>query len=344
MLQQPQYDIGPYWSSSENTDVQLNVNVGCKHFQIDLFTDNFNDNRAFLDECLLHVRRLDPAYVPDITDDAQNDEFTDPLEDMHDWALKPFLPLFHEVPPIDLNQNYSLRDCLFREKVRYTLHVAKDQMIPILLDERHEDRPVGALFSPSERAKYYSMFPIYRPDEIFVPICDNSSALPTQPGKVSIRGEQLCFFKQVLAGDIASTIREFSAYANIQSAGFGPEVLTSRLYGVVEDEETSRVIGLLLSYIDCQSQTLYCARRHLRYPSLRKKWLDQIVSTLRHLHAHQITWGDGKPANILIDVHDDAYLIDFGGGYTQGWVNKALSNTIEGDLQALERIINYLSE
>jgi serine/threonine protein kinase len=217
-------------------------------------------------------------------------------------------------------------------------------MVPVLLDDQREGRPVGALFSPSERKEHYSMFRIYRPKEIIVPLHDNSTALPSQPDKVSIRGEQVCFFKRVMGGDIPSTIREFSAYAKIQSAGFGPEVFTSRLYGVVEDEETSRVIGLLLTYIDFQNQTLYCAKRHPRFGSLKKKWLGQIVSTLQSLHAHQITWGDGKPANVLIDIYDDAYLIDFGGGYTQGWVDKELSNTMEGDLQALERITNYLSE
>lgn len=50
------------------------------------------------------------------------------------------------------------------------------------------------------------------------------------------------------------------------------------------------------------------------------------------LHAGQITWGGVKPDNRFIDVHDDAYLIDFSGGFRRGWVDKELVNTKEGDL------------
>jgi hypothetical protein len=45
-----------------------------------------------------------------------------------------------------------------------------------------------------------------------------------------------------------------------------------------------------------------------------------------------LIWEDEKPNNVLIDVHDDAYLVDSGGGYTKGWVDKELMNTQEGDL------------
>ncbi|KAJ5420206.1 hypothetical protein N7465_002725 [Penicillium sp. CMV-2018d] len=55
-----------------------------------------------------------------------------------------------------------------------------------------------------------------------------------------------------------------------------------------------------------------------------------------------IIWGDAKAANVLIDANEDAYLIDFGGGYTKGWVEKEKSSSTEGDLQGLENIKRYL--
>lgn len=37
------------------------------------------------------------------------------------------------------------------------------------------------------------------------------------------------------------------------------------------------------------------------------------------------------------------YLIDFRDSYTKGWVDKELANTVEGDLQGLQRLSEFLS-
>lgn len=47
---------------------------------------------------------------------------------------------------------------------------------------------------------------------------------------------------------------------------------------------------------------------------------------------------------MLIDANEDAYLINFGGGYTKGWAEKEKLNSIEGDIQGLEHIRQYLIE
>lgn len=337
MASQPLYNIGPFWSSSQNTNTQLNVYVSNKHFQIDLFTTNFNDSPMLLGNYLRHVERLDPSYFPD-----DPEEFDDPLEEMHDWALEPFLPIFRAVAPLDANRKYTLKDCLFAETLRYTLVVVEGNMTPCRLETDRNHRSAGAFFQPSERASY-STFTAYRPDEVQVSIGESSSALPSIPRKVFVRGHA-CFFKLVFPGDLNSTLREFNAYTKIQSAKFDDTVRTSRLHGVVQDETTGRIIGLLLSYISCDNQTLLCVGRHPMFSSFRQKWLDQISYTITSLHAHGIVWGDGKPDNVLIDTSNDAYLVDFGGGYTQGWVDKEHANTIEGDLEGLRRITDYLLE
>ena len=52
--------------------------------------------------------------------------------------------------------------------------------------------------------------------------------------------------------------------------------------------------------------------------------------------------GDGKASNIIIDDQDNAWLIDFGGGWTEGWVDKEVADTVEGDEQAVNSIVNSL--
>ena len=62
-------------------------------------------------------------------------------------------------------------------------------------------------------------------------------------------------------------------------------------------------------------------------------------------------WGDAKAANILIDVRNDPWSIDFGGSYTPGWVENDIAGTVEGDKQGLradkrevsQRLLSYSS-
>ena len=59
-------------------------------------------------------------------------------------------------------------------------------------------------------------------------------------------------------------------------------------------------------------------------------------------HANDIVWGDVKTGNVVIDSAGDAWLLDFGGGSTKGWVDSDKTETVEGDLQGLERSENAL--
>lgn len=54
--------------------------------------------------------------------------------------------------------------------------------------------------------------------------------------------------------------------------------------------------------------------------------------------------GDVKSDNVLIDGQDDAWVIDFGGGYTEGWVDKECSETLAGDAQELTNILRLIGE
>lgn len=60
----------------------------------------------------------------------------------------------------------------------------------------------------------------------------------------------------VYSGDLTSTTREITAYPKIHTANFDPTVLTSKLNGIVQDDE-GNILGLLPSYIECGGTTLY---------------------------------------------------------------------------------------
>ncbi|OJJ66271.1 hypothetical protein ASPBRDRAFT_49161 [Aspergillus brasiliensis CBS 101740] len=332
------YTLGPFWSSEFNKDSQLNIFVSDKHFQIELEACNFENSPALLADYFRLLQRLEPDYLPEL-----DEEFEDPLEELADWALQSFKPLFQQIPPLNTCQTYTLRNCLFPEVFHYSLVANEDNLVPVFLDNIGRERLMGALLPESEQVDY-SAIPVYRPDEIEVPISLECGALPAVPRKVYINGQQLAFLKSVGAGDVNSTCRELKAYAKIHSTSLSVAINTCRLLGIVQIPSSGRIVGLLLSYIACDNRTLLCTGKDPQYASLRQKWLDQVTRSIERLHSCGVVWGDAKPDNVLIDIQDDAYLIDFGGGYTRGWVDAELANTAEGDLQGLQRLSEFLSD
>ncbi|KAJ4007421.1 hypothetical protein NW752_007598 [Fusarium irregulare] len=113
-----------------------------------------------------------------------------------------------------------------------------------------------------------------------------------------------------------------------------------QMIGYVHHKDTGLVLGFLrewvpgcrLSEVDVTTST----------PQNRQKWILQISQTIERLHEHGIVWGDGQPNNVVIDDKDDAWLIEFGGATTKGWVDAELADTMDGDKQALGRIIELL--
>ncbi|KAJ5941949.1 hypothetical protein N7516_002117 [Penicillium verrucosum] len=321
---QPIYEIGPFKSSTRNTDTQLNVYVSNKRFKIDLFTSSFESSPALLTEYLRHVQRQEPEWIPH--ESEVDGEFEDPLDEMHDWILQPFLNLPRNSSPGPEPK------------------VGGDKIVPVYLSNTKNigNHLIGASLPSSVD---YSAFPVYHPREVEVPISAESAALPGIPHKVFIHGRpQPSFFKIVYGGDQGITGREILTYSKIRMAKFDPPIITSQLEGLIQDDD-GYVMGLALSYINCGGATLNCIDGHdPNFSELRQKWVDQISQTLTQFHSHNIIWGDAKAANVLIDVSEDVYLIDFGGGYTEGWIEKEKSNSTEGDLQGLENIKRYLFE
>ncbi|KAF4417527.1 Serine/threonine-protein kinase PKH1 [Fusarium austroafricanum] len=161
------------------------------------------------------------------------------------------------------------------------------------------------------------------------------------PRKVRLNDGTIAFLKLVHRGDKQFLKNELDTYRKIDGAQLDNMVRISCLHGLVRNND--RVIfGLLLTYIDCECVTLSCAVQPGTQVAQREKWAAQIQEIVGQLHDAGIVWGDAKPDNILIDVNEDAWVIDFGGGYTEGWVPKSLAGTMEGDRIALEKIVEYI--
>ncbi|OPB41342.1 hypothetical protein A0O28_0080600 [Trichoderma guizhouense] len=162
--------------------------------------------------------------------------------------------------------------------------------------------------------------------------------------KVFLKDGTAAYLKLTDPGDKSILLHELETYRKIHYAHLDETLQISRLIGLVQirDDQEVMVYGLLLTYIDCDHMTLRCAVQPETPEHLRNRWATQVGDTLARLHDAGVVWGDAKPENVLVDQQDDAWIIDFGGGYTEGWVEQGLAGTREGDLQALGRITEFI--
>ncbi|KAL8408912.1 hypothetical protein RB594_007373, partial [Gaeumannomyces avenae] len=136
--------------------------------------------------------------------------------------------------------------------------------------------------------------------------------------------------------------------ARINSAS---EIRIPRLRGYVKHAELGCVIGLLREWIpsglELSPDDPDSADISAIPSERRQKWLSQIRRTVDWLHEIGLVWGDGKIRNVVVDKDDNAWLIDFGGGWTKGWVDEDLAGTkhcqlLEG-VRAGRMLINDLT-
>ncbi|EXK46482.1 hypothetical protein FOXG_20417 [Fusarium oxysporum f. sp. lycopersici 4287] len=111
-------------------------------------------------------------------------------------------------------------------------------------------------------------------------------------------------------------------------------------------DEYDFILGILLTHIDnrgCPLSTKIALKEHHDPPpEVRQRWMDQIAAAVSGLHDTGIIWGDVKAENVLIDQDSNAWVTDFGGGYTKGWVDKEVAETMEGDRMGMAKLREFV--
>ncbi|KAJ4196140.1 hypothetical protein NW767_009600 [Fusarium falciforme] len=140
--------------------------------------------------------------------------------------------------------------------------------------------------------------------------------------------------------------RELVAMQKIWDACSGPAVniRVPHLQGYVTFADSRDIIGLLRDWVlpSSYGSTLRDMDISAVPKELKKKWLDQICETVDKLHELDVVWGDGKVSNVVVDQENNIWLIDFAGGWTEGWVDEELADSVDGDNQAVRNITRFL--
>jgi hypothetical protein len=263
------------------------------------------------------------------------------IEELFDWILRECSSELNRLaPPPDSFKadTASLKDYVHAKTFYVTVHSSQDNYFTL----QKEDAPVGSRSGSKLGARVpeqvCSTWPIFKTSDIMICADSWEQAVSQVPREVTTGGSDRLFFKPYRFCDSKLARRELTSYEKIRSAELNG-LRISRLEGLVQDQQ-GILFGLLLSYIDGEPLG------HLFMPSIaktcRQQWVRQITSTLHSLHEAGIVWGDAKPDNILIDTSSNAWIIDFGGGNTEGWVDLEVAGTKEGDEQGLSRIVNFV--
>lgn len=270
-----------------------------------------------------------------------NGDNDDDIFEYATWIGDAFLPDFRRLaPPVVHKGKLTLSDLAAREHFQCEFSVVNEQPAvgPITL------RPPEPEWPPEDDdddiKSFPQPFPLLRPDEVEVPYDDSTRVYYIHPERVIVHGRQY-FYKLFWSGP--GSMDGIKKYAKIEASGLSQQELrTSRLCGIVVGA-SGWIRGLLYEWIDTSPDRTLTWMVDSRTPmATREKWATQIRETVAKLHDLGVVWGDVKSENVLIDKDDNAVVIDLEGGYTKGWVDADKSGKLEGDLQGLERMQDFI--
>ncbi|KAH8773334.1 hypothetical protein BGZ57DRAFT_894603 [Hyaloscypha finlandica] len=194
-------------------------------------------------------------------------------------------------------------------------------------------------FEPQDMSGVSADLPIFRLAQVEI----LETIRPKRAFKVRVGG-QVWFCKVAGRGfELPPISRDCQVLQKIRDTGMGLLHRVPRLEGLLGLREGEEVIGFLTNYIETNNdlRDLYTLRDDIdtTSSSRREKWAGQIKQAIKQLHNQGVIWGDATPSNVLIDREDNAWLVDFGGGFN---FNRELMDTMEGDLEGLRVVYMFL--
>ena len=175
----------------------------------------------------------------------------------------------------------------------------------------------------------------------------SDSPAPYHPTRVQLPdSETVLFFKPVDNGQPQPTKREISMLHKLAEKGLHEHehMRCPKLEGlVISGEDSSKIMGFLQT--DIEEPSPLTTKLDADVPQeLRDRWAEEAERMKDVLHEHDMIWGDAKADNFIVDKSDNLWIIDFGGSYTEGWIDPEIKETKEGDDMGVVKITNALHD
>lgn len=329
----PDYDIVEFSCGSFDGTAELTIRCYGKQFHIQVLERNLDDDSDIKREYQRLLQRLDDPVCPEVDGDAD----ADPMEDLCFWIAHKCNSQMRDLASTSPPRFHTLKDWLCLETIVLNMTMMDGQVVtkacppdPSLVANLTHQMALPVPFQTLG-------IPVIHPSSILLPSAVESEQV--RPTKVFFESGTF-FFKP--ANSYSQAVREIRTLLRLKTLGLIPVVHVPVLHGLVRSpEDDTMICGYLLEYIE-HRDTLGRIEVKDEPLTVRAEWVRQLERMMSTLHDAEIIWGDAKPDNILIDTDNKLRLIDFGGGHTYGWVDADKAESIEGDKQALSRMIKFV--
>ncbi|KAK5740811.1 hypothetical protein LTR17_004401 [Elasticomyces elasticus] len=272
----------------------------------------------------------------------------DAEEALQRWMLSPLQSNIDEYAPKQSESAHiSLAEWFDLPTHWYNLET-KDKALHAIELEPDDDlhRRISKLLPEISIPKYIREVdvPFYQPSDLIVSACSNVPP-PYRPTRVQLPDtKDILFLKLVDPGQPQCTKREISILDRIAKKGLHDHIRCPRLKGIVTSgDDRTKIMGFLQT--DIPNPVPLTTKLDVEVPQkLRDHWAHETPRMKDVLHEHGIVWGDAKADNFMVDENDELWIIDFGGSYTEGWVDPKLNESMEGDDMGVDKIVNALHD
>lgn len=299
---------------------------------------------------------LQSSHTNDSKSKRNGTGFEDAEEKVHRWILAHLSAQLNDLAPEPSLSHEQTLDQWYACKTHFfNLEIADQtlQAVELASSEDLEERMTKLRPHLAPIPKYISNIdvPWYSSADLAVLECVDTPE-PYHPCLVKHKksGEQM-FFKTVDNNDTQPIKREIDILDKIEKKGLRQKFYCPKLLGIVtcatpaEAEKNSRssIMGFLQTAID--QPTPLTTKLDSAVPQDRRDaWARQADEAKKILHENGIIWGDAKADNFIVDAEENLWIIDFGGSYTEGWVDPEIAETKEGDDMGVDKIVNALRD
>jgi len=274
-------------------------------------------------------------------------EGDDAKKEIANWMLSPFADIFEELAPQSKKPDQPTLDQWYQCTTHFfNLQVDKDELVacPLEADQNLNDR-MSDLEPRTKLPKYVTNLdiPHFEPSDLKV-ITESDELNPFHPSRVRTKEGEIYFLKGIDPTQLDATKRELKILVEIEKKGLHKNINIPRVNGLVKScYSSSEFIGFLLTDISKPTPLIRFIDEDISQAK-RKKWAKEVERVTDLLHEYDIIWGDAKADNFVLDADEKLWIIDFGGNYTEGWVDAEKAETMEGDEQGIEKILNALCD